>query len=93
MTILELVNNIVMVVLIGLAVMSGALVIIRGIGEEKRKTAEHAGRILDQAMDKLPEVITKTAEKVTKFVEEQQQKQEMKAWVRMNKTEKYGFIK
>ena len=91
MTVLELINNIAMVVLISLAVMSGALVIIRGIGEEKRKTAEHVGKILDQTFDKLPDTTTKTAEKVTKYIEGEQQKKEMQAWARMKNSEKHDL--
>lgn len=71
MTIIQLIHNVMMVILIGLFVMAAARMLISSIGEEKRKSADGAGVLLDKYMSKLTDCAIKVVKEVSKEVKEE----------------------
>lgn len=59
MGVIQLINNIVMVILIGFFILSGSVLITRTISEERKKSAVIGFRLMDKYLDKLEERITR----------------------------------
>lgn len=73
MTTVELINNVVMVLLIGFMVIVFASVVIKTLGEERRKNYELSDKLLDKAFDRFEKMITKMANNVISEVKKDKQ--------------------
>lgn len=71
---LTLVHDILMVVLISMGLMAFSTLIVRAIGEEQRRNADHTVKILDKMIDKIVGGIKDVAKAGQEEVEKKQEK-------------------